>query len=403
MRILHICSGSSGGAAVAAYRLSTMQTKLGDKTLIVDVNFMEINGRRRFHQIQRKALSWAQQLFTKKEFGVLTPFSYPYLKLKIVRDFNPDVIHIHNWYNMINYPLLKEISNSYPIVFTLHDERLLTGGCHNTLGCTLNTFGCKMCPATHVMRKFIASDYLKKSMLFRILPQYAIVAPSDWLTRRATASGLFTNAKVVVKISNIIENNIVATNKNVENQSSEKNFRILFIAADISVKLKGFQLLLNAFEELTKRNKNQHLVLTAVGAMTDEVVQLSSNGKIVYKRPVNQPELRKLMKENSILVVPSLADNAPNIIAESQMEGTIVIASDLGGIPEMIENEVTGFLTRPNVADLIDCISRVQSYDPRELSKIRDRAKKRSLIRHDANLIAQNYTKLYKTLGAKTK
>ena len=42
MRILHICSGSSGGAAVAATRLAAAQSKMGDETLIVDINFMKL-------------------------------------------------------------------------------------------------------------------------------------------------------------------------------------------------------------------------------------------------------------------------------------------------------------------------------------------------------------------------
>jgi glycosyltransferase involved in cell wall biosynthesis len=359
---------------------------------------MKLNGRNITHTIRRKALSAIQQIFTKKKFGVLTPLSYPYLKLKVINDFNPDVVHIHNWYNILNYRLIDEIAQVYPIVFTLHDERLLTGGCHNTLGCGQNLSGCRNCPATHVMRKYIESDYHQKKNLFQNIPRYAIAAPSSWLTRKALESGVFANADRITQISNIIEPIRLNFTESVSTGIESTDFRILFVAADINVKLKGFEILAEAFYALTKRDHNRKYVLTAVGASADETKQINSNGKILFKRPVNQTKLYELMSQNSFLVVPSLSENSPNIISEAQMNGVIVIASNVGGIPEMIENGVTGFLFQSEVDVLTKCLLEVQNLKITQLETIRAEALKQSIKRHDSELITFRYEELYRSV-----
>jgi glycosyltransferase involved in cell wall biosynthesis len=55
-------------------------------------------------------------------------------------------------------------------------------------------------------------------------------------------------------------------------------------------------------------------------------------------------QLAGLYAAADLLVVPSLMDNAPNVIAEAHACGLPVIASTVGGIPEMIESGSTGAL-----------------------------------------------------------
>lgn len=47
-------------------------------------------------------------------------------------------------------------------------------------------------------------------------------------------------------------------------------------------------------------------------------------------------DVAKILGAIDILVVPSIGDNSPSVISESQMTGTKVIGSNRGGIPEML-------------------------------------------------------------------
>ena len=50
---------------------------------------------------------------------------------------------------------------------------------------------------------------------------------------------------------------------------------------------------------------------------------------------------------SAVLIHPSHIDNSPNSVAEAMASGLPVIASNVGGIPSMIENGVTGLLVEP--------------------------------------------------------
>jgi glycogen(starch) synthase len=63
---------------------------------------------------------------------------------------------------------------------------------------------------------------------------------------------------------------------------------------------------------------------------------------------VPREELRKYYYEADLCVVPSLADNSPYVVYEAMAAGLPVVASRVGGIPELVEDGVTGLLVPPN-------------------------------------------------------
>jgi len=59
---------------------------------------------------------------------------------------------------------------------------------------------------------------------------------------------------------------------------------------------------------------------------------------------VNQSYVLKQLEQSDILIVSSKHESLPMAIAESMAGGKVVLASSVGGIPEMFENNVSGFL-----------------------------------------------------------
>jgi glycosyltransferase involved in cell wall biosynthesis len=58
-------------------------------------------------------------------------------------------------------------------------------------------------------------------------------------------------------------------------------------------------------------------------------------------------ELRSVYASSKLTIVPSIwFDNSPTVIYESLLMGTPALGSRIGGIPELIEDEVTGYLFR---------------------------------------------------------
>jgi glycosyltransferase involved in cell wall biosynthesis len=63
-----------------------------------------------------------------------------------------------------------------------------------------------------------------------------------------------------------------------------------------------------------------------------------------------------LLSISDILVLPTLMENQPLSVIEAQITGKAVIASDVGGVPEIIEHGVTGVLTPAGDAQML-CIN----------------------------------------------
>ena len=71
-------------------------------------------------------------------------------------------------------------------------------------------------------------------------------------------------------------------------------------------------------------------------------------GQVSFLPPLSQLQLTQYYRKALMTVVPSIWENYPNVILEAIMHGSPVIATNTGGIPELITNHKTGFLVAPN-------------------------------------------------------
>jgi glycosyltransferase involved in cell wall biosynthesis len=114
---------------------------------------------------------------------------------------------------------------------------------------------------------------------------------------------------------------------------------VLFVAESINNNnRKGFVYLRRVFEELS----DSDVVLCAVGSKKASIKSLNN---LIELGPIHDEKMMSLAYSAAdVFVIPSLMDNLPNTVIESLMCGTPVIGFPVGGIVEMVQNEINGYI-----------------------------------------------------------
>jgi teichuronic acid biosynthesis glycosyltransferase TuaC len=101
---------------------------------------------------------------------------------------------------------------------------------------------------------------------------------------------------------------------------------------------KGFDLLIRA----TAAIPDARLVIVGEGPLRDELRLLADTttpGRVEFRRNMSQTELRFAYAACNVLGLPSLREGWPNVLLEAISCGTPVVASPVGGIPEILRKE----------------------------------------------------------------
>lgn len=262
-----------------------------------------------------------------------------------------DVIHLH-WINagFLSLKSLKELlSLGKPLVWTFHDMWPFTGGCHYALDCTGYTKECGHCPYLKKPEKRDLSYRIwkRKRALFKN-SKVSVITPSTWLQGCVEDSSLLQHWPVST-IHNPIDHELF---RPVEREEAcrmlgldpSKKY-ILFGAATMKNVLKGFSYFLEAIKILAdESNISQDVEILLFGKTKGDVVSTFplKTRNIAF---VNSKQtIVNLYSVAQLFVIPSLQDNLPNTIIESMLCGTPVVGFRTGGIPEMIDHRVNGYL-----------------------------------------------------------
>ena len=128
-------------------------------------------------------------------------------------------------------------------------------------------------------------------------------------------------------------------------------------------KYKGFEYLLRAAQELTGRGIDYELELIGDGIEADSLKRLAKelliSERVRFTGWCRPDEVRAAMEQATVLVHPSkgLGDAVPTVIKECMALGTPVVASDIAGIPELLDRGRCGMLVPPgNIQELANAI-----------------------------------------------
>ncbi|NBD37246.1 MAG: glycosyltransferase [Verrucomicrobia bacterium] len=310
-----------------------------------------------------------------------------------------DLLHFHWMSDMIDYgKSLADLSPATPIVWTLHDMGPFTGGCSYSLECRGFERSCKACPqlpaaaAPEAERSLGRKIKAVRSLRHRIV----CIAPSHWLTDEARQSSVFAGVRCET-IPNGLDLGIFSPRHRAQGRQelglNSEDRLILFVAASLANPLKGMGTLLEAATGLAARRN----VRIAYLGKTEETAFPENWEGLGNLR--EEADLAKVYAAADVVVVPSRADNYPNVIAEALASGTPVAGSRIGGIPEMVREGETGWLSEPgDPRHLRHVLEEAVSMPSESYRGLRARARRAAATTFALTRVSNEYRRLYEEL-----
>lgn len=400
MKVLHLSTYDiRGGAARSAFRFHQgmltsgieshmlVRSKWGHGTNVhAFSNLDSVHSR-----IRRRFEYWLLQQRLKKHIKPThcgyDPFTVDLTNcgIKCAEDF--DILNLHWVSGFVNPSQFFQTNQKIPIVWRFSDLNPMTGGCHYDSGCGKYLERCRRCPqlASSSEKDISYEIWERKRKTFRSLPieNLFLVAQSNWMAEQMQCSPLFGRFPVKV-IANGVDTDVYRPTARPGLRTAlgipEGDNVVLFVATSTKSRRKGFSVLLEALSQIDK-----NFWLLSVGG--DEPLGLQRHRHLWLGKIDNDHVLSAVYNAADIFVLPSLQDNLPNTALEAFACGTPVVGFNSGGISDIVEQGVSGYLVATrDIKGLVESVE-VLLRDRVALHAMRKACRKRAV--EDFNLPTQ--------------
>jgi glycosyltransferase involved in cell wall biosynthesis len=271
---------------------------------------------------------------------------------RVLDDFRPDVVHFHNITALSIAVIAACRRRRIPTVMTLHDY---WGICFKHLMikndgrlCTTGGFACLGCSEVLAGVPALPSPVRNAHILLALRDVDRFISPSRYLAERFVANGLPADRMRVVP--NGVD---LRRYRGRARGDGARGLTVGYIGQ--LIEHKGIEVLLRALRLL---GDDTRLVVVGDGVQAGELERRSRElgiaGRVTFAGLVDNRDIAKIHAEVDVVAVPSVwPENSPVVIAEAMASAIPVVASDIGGIPELVEDGVTGFLVPPRDADAL--------------------------------------------------
>ena len=229
----------------------------------------------------------------------------------------------------------------------------------------------------------------------------------QWLDRQAlrfvdqtvvvTESMLALKAIRRLKRVTVIRNGIDTSGRAIERRDGDATTCVIGAAGRLSPE-KGFDRLIEALALVRQTGLDARLIVIGEGAERPRLEQLISAKGLagVVQLPGYRTDIDRFLAEVDLFVVSSLTEGAPMSVLEAMRARTPIVATAVGGIPDMLDYGQAGILVEPGDAA---ALARAIRFSIRERGQTRDRvsrAHNRVKECYDRGNMAQAYCALYR-------
>jgi len=257
---------------------------------------------------------------------------------KILKNEEPDLLHLHLWnpgscrYAFWASPKTKD-AKKMPIVTTEHDPFRLSGLKKNIKTRTLSK-------TAHTIT---VSDANYRQMLV-------------WHPELKNHMSVIHNGIDLEAFEKELRHFTTQERQKIRKQIYEASptDTVLLTIAALHPR-KGLKYLLQAMPKILEQKNNTRLAIIGVGPQKKELQKLAQKLKIQDRvNFLGQCEnIPKMLKSSDLFVLPSVKEAFGLVLLEAMAAQLPIVATNVGGIPEIIQDRKTGYLVEPRNADAL--------------------------------------------------
>lgn len=305
-----------------------------------------------------------------------------------------DIIHlhaIHSHYIPYSWLFAHLVAKNKFIIWTAHDQWMITGRCALTENCEQWKNGCGACATKSnyppVQFDFSRSELRKKSdWLEKALSKMIVVSPSAHLERNIRSQYPNLNTRIVPNsIDGQLENLLSLKDLKNKYKSIERERTILIVANDLAYEGKTDRTMVNNLTNLP------NVRLVTVGKNSPFV-----GGKVVNHGEVFEREnLLDIYRNSDALLFTSIVDNFPLVLCEAQASGLPVLST-----PSAAGEEVLGFLGGYCLDEsaIHEAVIKGDFFSGYSIIKSREQLSENALAQFGGEAMVQRYMALYEEL-----
>jgi glycosyltransferase involved in cell wall biosynthesis len=275
----------------------------------------------------------------------------------------PDIVHCYDLHQgSFDLRVLPWLSHRLPTFLTLDDAWYLSGHCIHSVPfysfeCDRWKTGCGQCPdltlPSAIRRDATAFNWEQKRRIFH-QSRLHIATPSRWLMRKVEQSILAAGAEDLRVIPNGVDLSVFHPgNKEQARQElglpQERKILLFTARRGSRNRWKDFSTMRDAVVKAAARLSLHGTVFVVLGGAGPEMREENVDISFVPYQSDRQTVARYYQAAD-VYLHAAFADTFPGAVAEAMACGTPVIATETGGIPELVSHGTTGFLVPPRDA-----------------------------------------------------
>ncbi len=406
---------SGGGAARSAYRLfkglrnyekCSANMIVGSSTVNMKGIIFPKNKNQKMDIILSEKMQGLQCKFinSKKEDVISSSRIGTKFTKELIND-DSDILNIH-WINngFLSLNNLKKVNK--PLIMTMHDSWLFTGGCHLPFECRNYEYNCNNCPRIkeRYHNIFINKEINNKINIYNN-SNIVFVTPSNWLREKALSSTVLHDRDIRVIPNGLeIESYKVINKKNsrqILGVNPNKRYLLFGAISATSSKNKGFHILKQTVEKLwyklkeSERNEVELLIFGTDSTDLDKEFKFKVN---VLGKLNDDIALNIAYSAADIFILPSLTENLPNTVLEAMASGTPSIAFNQGGLPDLIINGENGYLVTPYNSDEMAEIIKDIIFNEYRIAEMAKMGREKFESNFTIDKVSKQYVKLFDEL-----